>query len=168
MKTMIVYDSTYGNTGIVARTLAKSIARHDRVKLVRVRDADYDMLRGVDMLIVGSPTQGGRPTARIQEFLDGLPELHGMDVAAFDTRFSTRGHGPMLALVMKIVGYAAEKIDEALTEKGGTRVLPPRGFVVTGKRGPIRSGDLVAAVRWLNRPHSSPRRGQVRQAHQPA
>jgi flavodoxin I len=56
-----------------------------------------------DLLVVGSPTPGGRPTPVIQDFVNKLPDtaLKGKRVATFDTRFSS--------MLVGIFGYAAER-----------------------------------------------------------
>jgi flavodoxin I len=99
-------------------------------------------LQSLDLLIVGSPTQGGRPTKAIQDFLNKLPEsaVKGVNVAAFDTRFSTK--------LVGIFGYAAGKIAESLKRKGSTLILPPEPFFVKGREGPLKEGELDRAAGW--------------------
>jgi len=94
------------------------------------------------LLIVGSPTQGGRPTPAIQDFLDKIakPTIRGINVAAFDTRFSTK--------LVKIFGYAAARIADSLKKNGGTLLGSPEGFFVTGKEGPLKEGELERAANW--------------------
>lgn len=95
-----------------------------------------------DLLIVGSPTHGGRPTPAIQDFLNRVSAsaIKDIDVAAFDTRFSTR--------LVRIFGYAAGKIAGSLKTKGGTLFLSPEGFFVKGKEGPLKEGELERAAGW--------------------
>ena len=66
--------------------------------------------------------------------------LKGIDVAAFDTRLSTR--------LVKVFGYAADKIAADLKAKGGEPVLPPGGFLVKGRKGPLKEGELERAAAW--------------------
>jgi flavodoxin len=72
MKTLVVYDSVYDNTEKIAKSIGCAIAGD--VKTIHVREADFFLLESVDLLIIGSPTQGGRATLAIQNFLDGIPE----------------------------------------------------------------------------------------------
>ncbi len=55
MKALIVYDSLYGNTDKVAHAIGEVVAD---AKVVPVDEADLVELKGYDLLIVGSPTQG--------------------------------------------------------------------------------------------------------------
>jgi len=99
-------------------------------------------IKTIDLFIVGSPTQGGRPTLAIRDFLDKAPEpsLQNINVAAFDTRFSTKFVG--------IFGYAAGRIASNLKGKGGTLAASPEGFFVNGTQGPLREGELERAADW--------------------
>ncbi len=136
MKILIVYDSTYGNTEEIARAIGEAIT--GEVKVLRVGEADPS--ETFDLLIVGSPTHGGRPTQAIQDFTKRVPALNGAPVAAFDTRLSTR--------LVKIFGYAAGRIGKTLEKKGGTLVKPPEAFFVKGTKGPLREGELERAASW--------------------
>jgi hypothetical protein len=55
---------------------------------IPVSQAEAEQLHGLDLLVVGSPTRGFRPTEGIAKLLNGLPKNHLADVrvAAFDTR----------------------------------------------------------------------------------
>lgn len=143
MKALIVYDSVYGNTEKIARAIRSAIA--GEVKVLRAGEVNTADLKSVDLLIVGSPTQGGRATPPIQDFLNKLPEsaVKGINVAAFDTRFSTK--------LVGIFGYAAGKIAGSLKRKGGTLILPPEPFFVKGKEGPLKEGELERAAGWAKR-----------------
>ena len=136
MKILIVYDSTYGNTEEIARAIGEAIT--GEVKVLRVGEADPS--ETFDLLIVGSPTHGGRPTQAIQDFTKRVPALNGAPVAAFDTRLSSG--------LVKIFGYAAGRIGKTLEKKGGTLVKPPEAFFVKGTKGPLREGELERAASW--------------------
>ena len=142
MKVLIVYDSVYGNTEKIAKAVAGAITPSDGVKVLRAGEANPSELESIDLLIVGSPTQGGRPTPAIQDFLNKVskPAIKGINVAAFDTRFSTRWVG--------IFGYAAGKIADSLKRKGATLVASPEAFFVKGKEGPLKDGELERAASW--------------------
>jgi flavodoxin len=140
MKALIVYDSAYGNTEKIARAIGGAIT--GEVKVLRPGKVNPSELASVDLLIVGSPTQGGRPTPAILDFLNKIPEraVKGVNVAAFDTRFSTK--------LAAIFGYAAGKIAGSLKKRGGTLILPPEAFFVKGKEGPLKEGELERAAGW--------------------
>jgi len=142
VKALIVFDSLHGNTEKIARAIAAALAPSADVKVLRAGEANPSELESIDLLIVGSPTQGGRPTPAIQDFLTRVsePAIKGINVAAFDTRISTRWVG--------IFGYAAGRIAGSLKTKGGTLILSPEGFFVKGTEGPLKEGELERAASW--------------------
>jgi flavodoxin I len=102
---------------------------------------DFSELETLDLLIIGSPTHAGRPTQPIQEFLKApAPAFKGTNVAAFDTRFSSR--------LARIFGYAAGRISDSLKRKGGTLIASPEGFFVEGTEGPLKEGEVERAAGW--------------------
>ena len=139
MKALVIYDSMYGNTEKIAGAIGGAIA--GEVKVLRVAEVTLPELEAIDLLIIGSPTQGGRPTKPIQEFINKLPEtIKGIKVAAFDTRLSTR--------LVGIFGYAAGKIAGILKGKGGTLIAPPEAFYVKGNPPSLKDGELERAANW--------------------
>ncbi len=138
MKTLVVYDSVYGNTQKIAEAIGG--ATGGDAKVVKADQIDPTRLDPVDLLVVGSPTQGGRPTRPVQDFLAGLPEaaIRGLKVASFDTRYSGR--------FVKVFGFAADRIAGNLTSKGGNLVLPPMAFLISSKKGPLKEGELERAA----------------------
>ena len=138
MSVLIVYDSMYGNTEALAKAMAAAIGGD--VTLSRAGEADLSALAGLDLLIVGAPVHGGRPMPSVQAFLDRLPALQGTRVAVFDTRLTSR--------MVKVFGYAADRAAASLREKGGVPVGTPEGFLVKGKKGPLKEGELERAVGW--------------------
>jgi flavodoxin len=152
MKFILIFDSLYGNTEQISRSIGTALSMQGEVTLVRVADFKMDMLSGVELLIVGSPTQKFRPTEAIKGFLKGIPagRLKGIRVAAFDTRLtqSNIDGTPILPHFVKIFGYAAEPIGKELQKKGGVLVVPPEGFYVEGTEGPLVEGELERAAEW--------------------
>ena len=140
MKALIVYDSVYGNTERIARAMAEVIAPSGEGKALRAGEANLSELESLDLLIVGSPTHGGRPTAAVQDFLNKVPKLQDINVAAYDTRITTK--------FVKVFGYAAGRIANNLKKKGGILIASPQGFFVTGGQGPLKEGELERAAAW--------------------
>jgi flavodoxin len=138
MKALVVYDSNYGNTAEIAQTIGEAIGG----QVVRAGEVSPADLQGFDLLVVGSPTNGGHPTEGIQGLLQASPALEGVSVAAFDTRTAT--------IWNRILpfGYAAPRIAQSLEERGGVLVAPPEGFVVLGIKGPLREGERERAAGW--------------------
>jgi flavodoxin len=155
MKSIIIYDSLYGNTENIARAIGNSLAEWGESSLLRVGDVNMDVLGGIQLMIVGSPTQGFRPTEAVKTFLKAIPEnqLKEIKVAAFDTRFtpSDIDKTPVLPYFVKIFGYAADPIAKALQKKGGKLVIAPEGFYVEGKEGPLIDGELERAATWARK-----------------
>jgi flavodoxin len=146
MKTLIVYDSAYGNTERIAQAIAAALD----ARSIRAADAGSAELLGVDLLVVGSPTQGGRPTKALTGFLNQLPRdaLTGKAVAAFDTRIAAPAQGLPLRLLMRLIGFAAPRIAAGLKTKGGQLISAPEGFIVQGTEGPLAAGELERATAW--------------------
>ncbi|MDD3829261.1 MAG: flavodoxin family protein [Anaerolineae bacterium] len=140
MKSVVIYESVYGNTRTIAEAIAAALP--GEVKLQNVTGASVAGLEAGDLLVVGAPTHGGRPTETTQGFLDQLPanSLAGIRVAGFDTRLTAKW--------VRIFGYAGPRIEAALGEKGGTPVGSPGGFFVKGKEGPLANGEVERAAAW--------------------
>jgi len=151
MKTLIIYDSFFGNTEQIAQAIGNSLGSKENVETFRVSDIKPEQLIGLDLLIVGSPTRAFRPTKAITDFLKKIPSngLNGVKMAAFDTRISTADiNSRLLNLLMKAFGYAAKPIANKLEKKGGNLIIPPEGFFVKGSEGPLKDGELERAADW--------------------
>lgn len=140
LRLLVVFDSTYGNTELIAKSIG--CALDGEIKLVRATELDPTDIEKADVLIIGSPTHGGRPTPEIQRAIDGISDqlIKGMNVVAFDTRFSSR--------MVRVFGYAADRIASSIEARGGKLVSPPEAFFVVGKKGPLREGELERAANW--------------------
>ena len=64
MKTLVVYDSVYGNTEIIARAIGDALP--GEVQVLRVGQVDARELANADLLVIGSPTHGAMPTEPAQ------------------------------------------------------------------------------------------------------
>jgi flavodoxin I len=137
MKTLVVYDSLFGNTEKIALAIGGAVGGEVK-RAGEVNPADLDAL---DLLIVGSPTQGGRAMPSVQELLKQLAAaVKGKDVAAFDTRSSTKWVG--------IFGYAAGRIAKDLEKAGANLLADPEAFFVKATKGPLKEGEEARAVAW--------------------
>jgi flavodoxin len=138
MRALVVYDSTYGNTEETAQAIGEAIGG----QVLQVCEVDPAGLKGFDLLIIGSPTHGGRPTEGIHGLLKASLALEGVNVAAFDTRTVSRWNR------LLPFGYAAPRIARSLEGSGGNLLAPPEGFVVLGIQGPLKDGELERAAGW--------------------
>lgn len=151
MTSVIVYDSIYGNTATVAKAIAPSLESRGTVRLIPVSEAGSLDLTDVDLLVVGSPTRGFRPTPAIAEFVAGLvPPQHAMRGAAFDTRLDPDDVNPApLRWVVQAGGYAADRISQGMREKGFD-MAPDAGFLVGGAEGPLKPDECERAAVWAS------------------
>jgi flavodoxin I len=140
MRTLVLYDSMYGFTEKIAKAIGSGIA--GEVKVARVSEASVTEATGYDLLVIGSPTQGGRMLKPVQEWLSNLQEesLKGKKAAAFDTRIPAKW--------VKLFGYAAGKIVESLKKKGLNVIVDPEAFFVKAARGPLLDGEEERAKSW--------------------
>jgi flavodoxin I len=142
MKTLVVYDSVYGNTEIIARAIGDAIP--GEVQVVRVGQVNAGDLEGVDLLVIGSPTHGALPTEAAQGLIEriGSPDREGAKAATFDTRLTW-------GFLERWGGFAAPKMADMLKEKGWTLTGEPGGFFVKGlKKGPLKRGEAERAAAW--------------------
>jgi len=149
-KVLVIYDSVFGNTEKIAQAIAAAL----EIQAMHVSRAEADQLRGLDLLVVGSPTRGFRPTEGTAKLLNGLPKNHlaGVRVAAFDTRIALETiDSKALRFIVDKGGYAAGTIAKALEKKGGQLVASGEGFYVTGEQGPLKDGELERAAAWASR-----------------
>lgn len=137
MKTLVVFDSNFGNTRQVAGYIAGQIG--SSASLMHVDDFKQRDLEGVGLLIVGCPINAWSPTPKIKAFLNKMAarKLNGINVAAFDTRIRSF-----------ISGNAAKKIARSLTRSGGHLLVPGEGFYVKAKEGPLFEGEQKRVQEW--------------------
>ena len=151
MKALVIYDSVFGNTEKIAQAIANALASQVDVELLQADKAAPEQTKGLDILVVGSPTRGFRPTEAVTDLLKGIPAraLQGLKVAAFDTRFDAdKIDSAALRFVVKTGGYAAKRIASRLKKAGGNLIVPPEGFYVEDTEGPLRDGELERAADW--------------------
>jgi flavodoxin len=159
MKTLILYDSVYGNTEQIAGAIGQAICNapgsQEVVAILKASDVRPEQFAGLDLLIVGSPTQRFRSLPVISSLLNSLSKnsLEGVKVTAFDTRLtkSRIEETPILAFFVRLFGraaYAAGPMADQLKKKGGKLVVSPEGFYVEGMEGPLVEGELERAASW--------------------
>jgi flavodoxin len=155
MRTLIIYDSQYGNTEKIAQAIGDVFREQGEVEVIKVGEARQEMLVGIDLLIIGSPTQQFRATESMRLFLKNMPKevIKGKRVAAFDTRLTQAfvDKHPPLSFFERIFGYAAERIAKELKDKGGELVVSGEGFYVDDTEGPLVQGELERAEQWARK-----------------
>jgi len=138
MKSLVIFDSNFGNTKIIAEALAKElhgISKH--VKSATIKD-----IEACNLLIVGSPINGWTATEATRKFLTNLEHasLKSKYVTSFDTRMQVFFHGD-----------AMTKIKNKLVSLEGQLISPPISFFVNGKEGPLLDGELAKAKTWASK-----------------
>lgn len=142
MKALIVYDSMYGNTEQIAKAIVEGLGKSAESRIVKAADAKPEDVSGINLLIIGSPTQGAKMTVPVQDFLNKLSSdnLKNVKTAAFDTRMTNK--------IIGLFGFAAPKIAKSLEEKGTGTVVPAEGFWVKGGKGPLKENEIARASKW--------------------
>ena len=151
MKALVIYDSVFGNTEKIARAIAEGLGSRVSVELLQAGTVAPDQLAGLDLLVVGSPTRGFRPTEAVTDLLNRVQvnALQGVKVAAFDTRFKADEIESVgVRFIVKTGGYAAKRIAGRLKKAGGDLIVPPEGFYVKDTEGPLKEGELERAKEW--------------------
>lgn len=140
MKALVVYDSLHGNTEGIARAVAEAMGEGTRA--LRAREAAADAVAAADLVVLGAPTHGGRPSPAMQEFLARVPESAwaGKRVAVFDTRLPAKW--------VRIFGFAAPKMARRLQRLGAILAAPSEGFFVKATAGPLLAGEEQRAAAW--------------------
>jgi flavodoxin len=158
MNALIVYDSVYGNTEKIALAIYEALGKGGEIAIFRVGEVKPEHFAGVDLLLIGSPTQRFRSMPAIRSLLNGISSngLKGVKVTAFDTRMTEKeiNETPVLAFFVKLSGrsaYAAKSMSDMLKKKGGELITSPEGFYVEGMEGPLVPGELERAAKWAEK-----------------
>lgn len=153
MKATIIYDSQYGHTQKIAEAIGEGLGEGLDSTVIRVQDAKADdVLRDTDLLMIGSPTQGGWFTESVKSFLATLPEksLKGKCAVSFDTSTLADNHGFVVGALTRLFGNAAPRIEKELKKKGA-HCFDSEIFYVVGKKGPLIHGEVERARAWATR-----------------
>jgi Flavodoxin len=165
MRAVLVYESMYGNTHLVADAIGNGLREAaDDVVVVPVTAASIELLQDADLVIVGGPTHvHGMSRARTRGaaveaaqkpdsdlVLDadaqglGLRDWFGSlggittNAAAFDTRIDAPA---------ALTGRASKGIARKLRQNGFTLVADPKSFLVT-KTNRLEDGEAAQACDW--------------------
>ena len=141
MNALVLYDSKFGNTEVVAKTIAYVLNGFGAATSQRISETSALDLNNVDFLIIGSPTQDRDASPATRAFLDRLPpnSLMHISAAAFDTRLPWP---PLLG------GSGAHSIARRLRQLGAKILLSPESFTVKATEGPLSDGEFERATGW--------------------
>jgi flavorubredoxin len=155
VKAVVVYESLWGNTASIARAVAEGLG--DGARALHTDEATADALAGVDLIVAGAPILGfSLPTEQMlasqssampappapadlshpsmRSWLAALPAGKAR-AAAFETR------------IWWSPGSAAKTILTGL-EAAGYAAVEREKFMVTGRYGPLKDGEIERARAW--------------------
>ncbi len=164
MRAVVVYESMYGNTHLIADAVGAGLTPAFDVSVVPVAQAGPAVIAGADLVVVGGPTHAhgmSRPATRkaaveaaakpvspltaepgavgpgLREWFDSLGR-YPVAAAAFDTRLG----GPA-----SLTGRAAKGIARLLRTHGFDLIAEPESFLVT-KQDRLRPEETARARAW--------------------
>jgi flavodoxin len=142
MNSLIIYDSNFGNTAQLAQAMTDKLGEHGIARIALANEAGLAEVKGIDLLLVGGPTQlhGMSPAMKI--LLKSFPRrsLHGIYAGAFDTRYHMAA--------WKSGSAAAHAIASRLKRTGASLIVEPESFFVVEREGPLEEGELERAANW--------------------
>jgi hypothetical protein len=164
MKTLVVYESLYGNTARIGAAIADSLAAHGlEVESGPISKIDAAYAGAFDLVVVGGPTHAhgmsredtretavkdekntypdATPSPGLREWMDRVPRGNGRRAAAFDTRIKA----PAL-----FTGSAAKQIAHRLENHGYTLLTDAESFLVT-RQSRLIDGEIEHATTWAAR-----------------
>jgi hypothetical protein len=167
MKAVVVYESMFGNTHLVAEHIRDGLAESVDAVVLPLSQAGHTALEGVDLVVVGGPThahgmtsEGSRSSAveqaakkdeldldedapgpGLREWLAAL-EAPATGGAVRGAAFDTRVHGPAA-----LTGRASKKIAKQLKHHGLSLVADPESFLVD-RDNHLIEGEADRAHAW--------------------
>jgi flavodoxin len=156
MKAVVVYESLWGNTAAIARAIAEGIGPDARA--FPTDEATAETLAGTDLVVAGAPLLGfNLPTEDMRKSIGGNPTAPDADLTHPSMRSwlggLSRGSGRSAAFETRIwwsPGSAAKKIAAGL-EGAGYSTAATEKFLVTGRYGPLKDGEIERARAWGTR-----------------
>lgn len=157
MKAIVVYESHWGNTAAIARAVAEGIGPGAAV--LATDEATPAAVADVDLVVAGSPLLGftlpteamlhglANNAARdpappdlshpsMRAWLESTPQGGGRGAAAFETRIWWSPGSASKAILKRLEALGYRPVDKA------------ERFIVEGKYGPLRAGELERARDW--------------------
>ena len=156
MKAIVVYQSLWGNTAAIAHAIAEGIGPEARA--LSTSEASADAVKDADLVVAGSPVLGfSLPNEKMIESIranpGGAPKAPDLSQVPMRTwlgalasgskkfaAFETRVKGPF--------GKATPAIEESMKKLGYEHVAEAQHFIVDGKFGPLKAGEIERARRW--------------------
>jgi flavodoxin len=143
-KSMVVYFSKFGNTKIVAETIAEALEPAGSTCMLNAEELSGVDFKEYDLILMGTPTHKMNLPKAIKPIFNGLRKgcLKGVPVAAYDTSYKM---SPWLSRFT-----AAKKLNRKLRKLGGKGIIPPESFFVMEREGPLYEGEIEKAESWAH------------------
>jgi Flavodoxin domain len=165
MRSLVIYESMYGNTHSVADGIAEGLRSRGEVVLVPTYEATDELVASADLVVVGGPTHvhgmtraktriGAREEAAkpgsvltldedadgpgVRDWLGALAHAPDKAAAAFDTRIDA----PAV-----LTGRASSGIANGLRDHGFRLVARPESFLVD-RHNKLVAGEVDRARAW--------------------
>ncbi len=144
-KVIVVYESRYGNTKLVAETIIEGMREVKGIEtvLMELKEVDLNKIPDYDVVLVGSPNHFGGPTRGVKKFIDKLGKLplKGKLFAVFDTYLG------------EDFEKAVKKMEKRINEKvpGLKQIAPGLSIRVQGLKGPILEAELPKCKEFGNK-----------------
>ena len=136
-KVIVVYDSLFGNTRMVAESIIEGMSKVSGIEttLSKPKEVELNHLTKYDAILVGSPNHVGGATMTVRRFIGklGKIDLGGRLIAVFDTYAADRD-------LEKVVKKMEKRIGEKVP--GLKLAAPGLSIKVKGVKGPIVEGEL--------------------------
>ena len=125
-------------------------------RVVPTDEATADLVADADLVVAGAPVLGFRlPTDQMRSSVKSDPKAPPADLGHPSMRAwpasLPRGHGRSAAFETRIwwsPGGSVRAIAKAMEEAGFPPVAKPGKFIVDGKYGPLRDGEVERARAW--------------------
>ncbi len=141
-KTIVVYESVYGNTKLIAEEIGKGISNSGdtEVRVVKPSEIHTDQLLAYDAILLGCPNHNQKPANNLVKFIERASIVHPKCKigAAFDTY--TGGNR----------GVALNKLEKIIEDKlpGIECVMSGLSCKVEGRKGPLADGERERAFEF--------------------
>jgi Flavodoxin len=164
MRAVVIYESMYGNTHLVAEAIARGLGPGNDVAVVPVAGAAHELLDKAALVVVGAPTHmhgmsrtatrkaaveqahkrpgqltldAGAEGPGLRDWFGSLGRMRAM-AAAFDTRLA----GPAV-----FTGRASRRIAGLLEQHGLTLIARAESFLITTDN-TLQPGEEDRAQEW--------------------
>jgi len=154
VKAVVVYESLWGNTAAIARAIAEGIG--EGAEALSTSEATAERVAGADLIVAGAPLLGfSLPTEQMRESIRSQPQRRQPDLSSPSMRSwlealpAASGRGAAFETRIRwSPGSAVKTILAGLEKAGyGTGGTADR-FIVTGRYGPLKDGELERARSW--------------------